>query len=108
MAQAHGRRSDCREVEQDSESLGYMSLLVAHGGVTKVKRGKALPLIGTPFRLPLPKSGRLAQLVRARASHARGRGFKSLIAHASVRVAGLPRKCPAAAGLLYVTFGRTF
>ena len=26
-------------------------------------------------------SGRLAQLVRARASHARGRGFKSLIAH---------------------------
>jgi hypothetical protein len=28
-------------------------------------------------------SGRLAQLVRARASHARGRGFKSLIAHSS-------------------------
>ena len=28
-------------------------------------------------------SGRLAQLVRARASHARGRGFEPLIAHRS-------------------------
>ena len=31
--------------------------------------------------MPSRSSGRLAQLVRARASHARGRGFKSLIAH---------------------------
>ena len=36
------------------------------------------PGIGT---FPLPESGRLAQLVRARASHARGRGFEPLIAH---------------------------
>jgi hypothetical protein len=63
----------------------------APGGCPKVRRLEALPLMGTGFRLPLPKSGRLAQLVRARASHARGRGFKSLIAHASVRVAGLPQ-----------------
>src|SRR3954468_4366583 len=32
------------------------------------------------YKLPLP-IGRLAQLVRARASHARGRGFEPLIAH---------------------------
>ena len=43
-----------------------------------------------------PWPGRLAQLVRARASHARGRGFKSLIAHRLIRkprqVAAFP--CP--------------
>src|SRR5688572_17840039 len=38
-------------------------------------------------RISSPETGRLAQLVRARASHARGRGFDPLIAHVSYRIA---------------------
>ena len=37
--------------------------------------------MGAANRYNVGPCGRLAQLVRARASHARGRGFKSLIAH---------------------------
>ena len=62
-----------------------MLSLRGHGGAeaNSIDASLDLPGLDGPIRLPLPKIGRLAQLVRARASHARGRGFKSLIAHGS-------------------------
>ena len=59
------------------------------------------------LRLPPPEAldffGRLAQLVRARASHARGRGFKSLIAHEPEATA--PPSATDARGALFFGLG---
>ena len=65
---AHGRRSRLPVARRPPRTLGAIVAGVA-----------PCPAAGVGFR---PVSyGRLAQLVRARASHARGRGFEPLIAH---------------------------
>src|SRR3954462_1959747 len=113
------RRSSITEVTESGRMLiaGTCLFLVGRAFKNEVPRERVTPNVGTPdlFGLDqnigiaeaclqpcrvirLPEPGRLAQLVRALASHARGHWFKSSIAHRPNAAPPSPDGAEASAG----------